>query len=95
MPTALSYREQIMLTIRDRTRILFHGPVRAVTSLNAKGRFDVLPEHANFISVIRDYIIIHTVDRKEQRLTITRGVIKVSGNTVSIYLGLSPIPAAK
>ncbi len=81
---------EISLTIRNRSVIVYRGPVKAVTSLNSKGRFDVLPEHANFISIITNYIIIHKPDGTEQEIKISRGVLKVDGNAVSIYLGVAP-----
>jgi F0F1-type ATP synthase epsilon subunit len=80
----------ITLTVKNRVKILFQEPVKAVTSVNAKGKFDILAEHANFISIIKDYIIIHKFDGTDQQLKITRGVLKVDQNKVSIYIGLVP-----
>jgi F0F1-type ATP synthase epsilon subunit len=95
--------QTIILTIRSRQKVIFTGPIKAVTSANSKGRFDILPEHAHFISIIRDYIIIHMTDGTEKKMSITRGVLKAQQNTVTIYIGVaaekvppapSPHPAA-
>jgi len=40
--------EKIHVTVRNRTRVLFDGDVKAVTSKNDTGIFDILPEHSNF-----------------------------------------------
>jgi F0F1-type ATP synthase epsilon subunit len=85
-----AYSEEITLTIRNRSQVIFRGPVKAVTSSNLRGRFDVLPEHANFISIIKDYIIVHKPDGTEREIRISRGVLKVRGNTASIYIGIAP-----
>jgi F0F1-type ATP synthase epsilon subunit len=78
----------ISLTVRNRTKILFRGEVKAVTSVNAKGRFDILAEHANFLSIITDYLIIHTLEGTKQEIKLKRGVLKVSGKIVNVYLGV-------
>jgi F0F1-type ATP synthase epsilon subunit len=82
------YTQEISLTIRNRTQVIFNGPVKAITSSNLKGRFDVLPQHANFISIIKDYVTVHKVDGTESQLKISRGVLKVNGNSAAIYLGV-------
>lgn len=84
------FSTEIMLTIRNRTAVVFREPVKAVTSVNDKGRFDILPDHTNFISIITDYIIIHKKDGTKQEMKITRGVMKVQQNNVMVYLGIVP-----
>lgn len=78
------------LTVRQKTRILFQGPIQALTSVNIRGKFDILPEHANFISIITDYVIILKPDGSNLHIPLSRGVLKVDGNTVSVYLGVAP-----
>src|SRR5258708_4239839 len=53
--------ETIHLSIRNRENILYDADVRALSAVNGSGPFDVLPQHANFISVIEKYVIIHLV----------------------------------
>lgn len=85
-----SKTKEIQLTIRDRHLIVFQGAVRAITSINLKGRFDILPEHANFISIIKDFIILHKPDGSQQEIKISRGVLKFEDGTAAIYLGVAP-----
>lgn len=84
------FATEFMLTIRNRTTLSFREPVKAVTSVNDKGKFDILPDHTNFISIIKDYVIIHKKDGTDQEVKITRGVMKVQQNNVTIYLGIVP-----
>lgn len=66
----------------------YEGKAAAVTSENQAGKFDILPQHVNFISLIKNKLIVHTLDKKEVEYAFTRGVLEVSNNKVSVYLGL-------
>lgn len=81
----------ILLKIQTKEGISFNDKVRAITSFNEKGIFDVLPQHENFISVIKDKIIIHTIDGKDKEIKIDNGVLKVHENEAHIFLGLADI----
>ncbi len=67
---------------------VFAGKVFSVTSVNDKGVFDVLPQHANFVSLINSYIILDEGLPARKELKIDRGVMRVFKDTVDIYLGL-------
>ena len=83
----------INLTIRSKEKLLFRDKVWAVTSYNAKGVFDILAEHANFICVISQSIVVHKVDKKELVFKIDNGIMIVENDTVSMYVGVvSAIP---
>ncbi|MBI2031783.1 MAG: hypothetical protein HYT08_04190 [Candidatus Levybacteria bacterium] len=79
----------IYVVVRTKEGITFKDRVRAVTSYNEKGPFDVLPEHENFISLINQHFVIHTMDGKENEVKVDTAVIKVYKNEVHIFLGLS------
>lgn len=81
----------ILLKIQTREGVSFNDKVKALTSFNEKGIFDVLPRHENFISVIKDKIIIHTIDGKDKEMKIDNGVLKVYENEAHIFLGLTDI----
>ena len=84
------------LTIRNRKRIYFDDDVKSVTSLNDKGIFDILPEHAHFISLIQKNISYHTLNGKKETIAITNGVMRVEDNNVHCYIDLiATLPAAK
>jgi F0F1-type ATP synthase epsilon subunit len=87
-PEAKPTSEKIHLTIRNRIRVLFDDDVKAVTSKNDTGIFDVLPEHSNFISLITSPLIIRKLDGQKQEITFNNGLIKVKENTVHCYIDL-------
>lgn len=66
----------------------FKGKAEAVSSQNRLGKFDILPEHANFITLIFGNLTIYTPDKKKFTYQFERGVLEVSENKVNIFLGL-------
>lgn len=99
MPTQLPSDNSLHLLIRSREKLLFNGPVLAVSSVNESGPFDILPEHINFISIIKDFITIRLPDGKIQRISINDAILKAINNDVKIFLGIvankpAPKPAA-
>ena len=92
MDTFTPNTKSFPLVVRDREKILFQGDAKALTSLNDRGEFDVLPEHTNFISVIREKITVHKTDGGHEDFTIDHGVVKVYMGQAAVYLGFLPLP---
>ena len=80
--------EFLSVVIRDRNNLLFQGHADSVSSFNAKGPFDVLPQHANFISIIQKAVILHLKGKPDKRIDVQSGVLKVRDNNIEIYLGI-------
>lgn len=78
----------IHLVVKDKNGLIHEDDVRAVTSYNEKGIFDILPMHTNFISLIKDKIIIHGRSGEDKKIDLRVGLVKVDDNQVHIYLGL-------
>ena len=89
MDNHLDNKSAIFVVVRTKEGITFKDKVKAVTSYNEKGPFDVLPEHENFISLINQHLVIHTMDGKENEIKVDNAIIKVYQNEVHIFLGLS------
>lgn len=78
----------LSVLVRDRSGIVFEGQAEAVSSVNDKGPFDVLPLHANFISLIRQSLTISIQGEVRRELEIPGGVLTVKENKVEVYLGI-------
>lgn len=78
---------KIHVIIKNKSRVFFEGDVFALSSYNEAGLFDVLPYHENFISIIKDKIIIHDKNLQKE-MKIETGLLKTNGNKVNIYLGV-------
>ncbi len=66
----------------------FRGVAEAVSSQNKLGKFDILPEHTNFITLIVDDLTIYAPDKKKITYQFERGVLEISENKVNVFLGL-------
>lgn len=76
---------------------IFHSPLigkasvkekaTAVSSKNHLGNFDILPGHANFISLIIKTLTIHASEKKIN-FQFERGILEVSEDKVNVFLGL-------
>ncbi len=66
----------------------FRGRAVSVSSENDLGKFDVLKDHSNFISLIYEKLEIKTPGGKVIDYQFKRGVMKVNRNEVNVFLGL-------
>lgn len=76
------------VVVRKRDKLVYKGQAEAVSSVNLKGPFDILPEHANFITVIKDFIIVHKLDKTQEKYDLKNGVLYSADNTITVYLDI-------
>jgi len=80
--------QTLFLTVRNREQLLVNEEIDSLTSYNDKGVFDVLPEHANFISLIRLFISIKKVGGKTLMIKLDNGIMRVFGKKIDVFLGI-------
>lgn len=68
--------------------VFYEGKVETVSSQNKLGKFDILPRHANFITLIFDSLSMITPEKKKINYQFERGILEVSENKVNVFLGL-------
>lgn len=78
---------KLTVKVRNPDVVFFDGEADAVSSTNEKGPFDILPMHENFISLIKDKIVIHLGGQKKE-LSVNTGVIRAKGNNIQIFYSL-------
>lgn len=83
--------DKLQVTVRSRMGLVFEGELEAVTSYNMVGEFDVLPQHANFISMIRKKLILHKSAGKQDEMNIDKGVLMVNRNKVQVFIGVGTL----
>ncbi len=66
----------------------FEGKAAAVSTQNKLGKFDVLPQHINFITLIFKELTILTTEDEEIRYQFEKGILAVKRNQVNIFLGV-------
>ncbi len=77
----------IEIVVKNKQNVIFNESVVALTSYNEQGVFDILPMHENFISIIKDKVIIHKKTGENYEIKLTTGVLKAADNKINIYLG--------
>lgn len=80
------FDETINVDIRNRKEQFFSGVAKTVSSLNDTGEFDVLPQHANFVTLIKGYVIIDKKLPTEKKFEIENGVLAAKTGAVDVYL---------
>ena len=76
------------VTIQGREGILFKGRASRVSSVNDTGDFDILPRHANFISLVNKRIDVKPLDSDVRSFQVDDGVMRVLDDKVEVYLGI-------
>jgi len=66
----------------------FKGKATVVSSENRLGKFDVLPEHINFATLIFNFLTIQTKEGEKITHNFKRGVLVVKENKVLVFLGV-------
>ena len=88
MASSSRFKDEIQVSIFDLESIVYQGKIKALTSINEKGKFDILPMHSNFISIVKDYIILHERQGSQKEFKLRRGVLRLVNNQISIFIGL-------
>jgi len=65
--------------------VYYEGPVSSLTATSAKGVFDVLFDHANFISLLSPGPVVLHTPYGERAIKINRGILKVHNNYVVLF----------
>ncbi|MBI2613494.1 MAG: hypothetical protein HYW62_01885 [Candidatus Levybacteria bacterium] len=76
----------LTVVIRNKEKVLYSGQAAAITSVNEKGVFDVLPRHENFITLIKEKVIIHPTLRENKEIQIENGIVRIYKDKVYVYV---------
>ena len=76
----------LTVVVRNKDKVLYSGQAYAVTAVNEKGNFDILAEHENFITIIKEKVIIHPTLKENKEIQIENGIIRVYKDKVYVYV---------
>ncbi len=79
---------KLFLKVITRQGILFDGEIKSVSSTNEAGNFDVLRKHAQFISIIKNKIVIRKLDDTINEIPVDNAIMRVKGEQVQVFLGI-------
>lgn len=79
-------RKYLQIKISSPDKIVWDAPGLAISSANALGTFDVLPDHANFITICIDAdVIIYDMQNDSHKYHFDRCAFYAYHNKVTIY----------
>lgn len=67
-------------------KVYYDGPAESISAENDTGPFDVLATHHNFMTLLSACDIVVRNEGKEERITITRGIMHVKADEVIVFL---------
>lgn len=71
--------------------LIFEGKANSVSSKNFAGNFDILPEHANFLTMVDNApIVVRTPDGEKKEFKVPFAIIYTHSNMVNIYTYTPP-----
>ena len=80
-------KEELLLKVKisTPTDVLWEGEASSVSSINSQGPFDILPQHANFATLVQGEPISVRADQRERQYSFKNAVIHTSSSSVRIY----------
>lgn len=78
-------RDHIDLTVMSPRGLLWKGKVRSISSVNSQGSFDLLPQHAHFVTLIRNQPIAAARDEGEKQFSFKQAVIHLVDDVATVY----------
>lgn len=80
--------DTINVIIMSPEEVVWEGSAKALSSDNREGAFDILPNHANFMTLIKNReVVVHLLDGKKTRsFTFEQAVLFFKENTAKIYI---------
>jgi len=82
-------KQQLHVRVSRATEVLWEGDAQSVSSENSEGPFDILPMHANFITIVeKKPIVLDKNTVSEQSFKFDKAVLFVRNNTVRVFADL-------
>lgn len=79
-------QDELRVRILTPEEVLWDGYAQSISSKNTEGDFDILPEHANFFSLIEGKPIVVRREAEDKKFEFDKpALIHVQEDTVSIY----------
>jgi len=83
----------LQVRILSPKKMIFLGQADSVSSANSTGKFDILPQHANFITLVKNKPITVTTKDTQQSFTFNLAIVLAINNAVTIYTDIGSVEA--
>ena len=68
--------------------VVFEAPAYSLSAVNQVGPLDILPGHANLLSILSNCSVVIDTDEGERRFDIAKGLIRVVHDQVTLFINL-------
>ncbi len=79
---------QLTIIARAPFHIYYEGAARVVSAANQVGKFDILPGHADFFSVLTPGEVIIETETKAVNFNVSNGIIAVREDEVMLFVNI-------
>ena len=78
-------KKLLSVKISTPTEVVWEGSARSISGENVAGPFDILPDHAGFVTMIKNKIITVKCADRDRQYSFTRALMHVKSNKVRIF----------
>jgi len=78
--------EKLKVIVRNKTSKYLDSDCFSVSMVNHIGPFDILPEHANFVSIVYGEVSIVQTSGKTWKKECVRGIARAVNNVVDVVI---------
>lgn len=93
--TGIEGTDELQVRIQTPEGLIWEGRAQSVSSQNSAGAFDILPDHANIITLIERQPITIIFSGGQKEFTFEKAIISFRENKLSIYADITPGSAAE
>lgn len=79
---------ELVVIARAPFHVYYEGPAQSVTATNAVGKFDILPGHADFFSMLDPGEVVIGVGSDDVVFDINNGIVTVRDNEVMLFVNM-------
>ena len=81
-------KQQINVTARAPFHVYYEGAAESLTAKNKVGKFDILPGHADFFSMLDKGDVTITNKTEQVIFPITHGIVTVHNDEVLLFVNM-------
>ncbi len=81
-----SFLEVEVVVPNYKKSLSYKGIAKSVTAKNSEGTFDILPMHENFVTLVRDTLIVVDGEGKRHDFAIGNATLEATDNSVKVFV---------
>lgn len=79
---------KLKVSARAPFEVYYQGEARAISAANNVGKFDILPGHADFFSLINPGQVTIVTENEDINIPISNGIVCVRNDEVMLFLNI-------